>query len=288
MWKKIVAAAAAAVGIASVSATPTDAQDLSSLAQSPKVTKCSDEFLIDIPGGGNTVPFLPETAPIGGKETEVSTGVYRASHGRIQPVWISYMSIPFTFMSYNDSSRDGYRVASDTMRRLADMCPNATFSITGYSEGADIGAQLVNAIGHGRGPVPANRVNSAVFISNPHLADNGGSFSGGATAANQGALERLDGGYGELGPRVLDICRSDDPICAFPDEWRVHVDPFLRVAMFRGQVPVTELLTIIAKRSPTTLPLIFSMVNHVNYGGANLAEGPAWILSRQAPIRQAN
>lgn len=286
MWKKILAAAATVVGLASVCAAPAEAQDLRSLIESPNVTKCAEEFLIDIPGGGNTVSFLPEKAPVGGKETEISKGVFHASRGRIQPVWIAYNSTPFALLSYNDSARDGYRAASDTMRRLANMCPNATFSITGYSEGADIGAQLVNNIAHGRGPIPAKRVNSAVFVSNPHLADNGGSFSGGATRTDQGALERLEGGYGELGPRVLDICRADDPICAFPKEWRVHVEPFLRVAMFRGQFPVTEFLAIIAKRSPTTLPLIFSMANHVQYGGPNLAPGPQWILSRQGPIRE--
>lgn len=286
MWKKIVAAVAATIGIVSASTAPAQAQDLSSLIESPNVTRCSEEFLIAIPGGGNTVSFLPEKLPIGGKETEVAKGAYHGSRGRIQPVWISYKSTPFTLLSYNDSARDGYRGASNTIRRLAAMCPNATFSITGYSEGADIGAQLVNSIGHGRGPIPANRVNSAVFVSNPHLADNGGSFAGGASHVDQGALERLDGGYGELGPRVLDICRKDDPICAFPMEWRVHVEPFLRVAMFRGQIPVTEFLAIIAKRSPTTLPLIFSMANHVKYGGPDLAEGSRWIISRTAPIRQ--
>ena len=286
MWKKFVAAVAAAVGLVAACATPAQAQDLRSLIESPNVNKCSEEFLITIPGGGNTASFLPEKAPIGPKVTEVATRVHGATRGKIQPVWITYAASPFTLYSYNDSSNKGYWEASGTMRRLARMCPKATFSITGYSEGADIGAKLINNIGHGRGPVPAKKVNSAVLISNPHLADNGGSFAAGATRDDRGALEELKGGYGELGSRVLDVCRKDDPICSLPAEWRNHVNPFLRMAALRGQVPMTEFAAIVAKRSPTTLPLLFSVYNHTQYGGRMLEDGAQWIISRRAPIRE--
>ncbi len=285
LWKKIAATVAAAVGLAAAGAAPVEAQDLRSLIESPNVNKCADEFLITVPGGGNTVSFLPEKFPVGPKVTEVATGVFKATRGTVQPVWIAYNATPFTLLSYNDSSNRGYWEASGTMRRLARMCPKATFSITGYSEGADIGSKLLNNIGHGRGPVSANRVNSALLISNPHLGDNGGAFTAGATRMNRGALEHLEGGYGELGPRVLDMCRLDDPICALPPEWHNHVDPFLRMATLRGQVPVTEFAAIVARRSPTTLPLVLSVYNHGQYGGPMIAEGIQWIVSRQAPIR---
>lgn len=286
MLKKLVAAAAAAVGLAAATAVPAEAQDLTSLIESPNVNKCSEEFLITVPGGGNTASFLPEKAPVGPKVTEVATSVHRATRGKVQPVWITYAARPFTLFSYNESSNNGYWEASRTMRRLARMCPKATFSITGYSEGADIGAKLVNNIGHGRGPVPAKKVNSAVLISNPHLADNGGAFAAGATREDRGALEELKGGYGELGPRVLDVCRKDDPICSMPAEWRSHVNPFLRMAALRGQVPMTEFASIVAKQSPTTLPLVLSVYNHGQYGGRTLGEGAQWIISRKAPIRE--
>lgn len=286
MWKKLVAAVAASLGLTAACVTPAEAQDIRSLIESPNVTTCTNEFLITIPGGGNTASFLPEKAPVGPKVTEVATSVYRGTDGRVQPVWITYPATPFTLLSYNDSSAQGYVEAAATMRRLAHMCPNATFSITGYSEGADIGARLLNNIGHGRGPVPAKKINSAVLISNPHLADNGGAFAGGANHQDRGALEKLNGGYGELGSRVLDICRKDDPICALPAEWRTHVDPFLRVATLRGQFPITEFIAIIAKRSPTTLPLLLSVGNHGQYGGPVLQEGAQWIISRHAPARQ--
>lgn len=281
LFKRIVASVVAASALLTSGAIQASAQDLRSLIQSPNVETCSEEFMITIPGGANTASFLPEKAPVGPKLTEIATGVFRATDGRIQPVWITYRSTPFTLLSYDDSSREGYGRAASTMRRLERMCPHATFSITGYSEGADIGARLVNDIGHGRGPVPAQKVNSAVFVSNPHLADNGGAFAGGATRFDQRALERLEGGYGELGPRVLDVCRKDDPICALPVEWRTHVSPFLRVAMFRGQIPATEVAAIIAERSPSTLPLLYSLGNHGRYGGPMLKEASRWIISRR-------
>lgn len=288
MFKKIAAAVVAAgmaIGSAFAGATPAQAQDVKSLIESPTVNKCSSEFLIVVPGGGNTFSFLPEKAPVGPKVTPLAQTVHQRTGGKIQPVWIAYTAVPFTLMTYNDSARAGYNEATSTIRRLARMCPKATFSITGYSEGAGIGAQLVNNIAHGRGPIPANRMNSAVLISNPHLADNGGVFSGGATASHTGALETLQGGYGELGPRVLDVCRVNDPICSLPAEWRTHVDPMLRIAAFRGKVPMTELAAIVAMRSPTTLPLILSVSNHGKYGDETYVEGANWIISRSAPAR---
>ena len=287
VWKKIVAATAAVIGLASAAAAPAQAQDLRSLIESPNVTTCSSEFLIAIPGGGGTTSFMPEKMPIGAMVKEIALDTYRQSRGSIQPVWIGYNSTPFTLSTYTDSSRSGYRETSATMRRLARMCPKAQFSIVGYSEGADIGAKLVNNMGKGRGPLPAHKINSAVFVSNPHLADNGGAFAGGATKETRGALERLDGGYGELSDRVLDVCRTDDPICALPHEWRVHVDPMLRMATLRGRVPVSGFATIVAKRSPTTIPLLLSVRNHGMYGPRLLGPAAGWILERHAPVRPA-
>ena len=72
LWKKIAATVAAAVGLAAAGAAPVEAQDLRSLIESPNVNKCADEFLITVPGGGNTVSFLPEKFPVGPKVTEVA------------------------------------------------------------------------------------------------------------------------------------------------------------------------------------------------------------------------
>ena len=280
--KKIAAAflaAGTAFGLITTGATEASAQDLPALITSPNVTTCSSEFLITIPGGGNTFTFLPEKAPVGAKVTEVATGVYHRSGRKVQPVWITYPAVPFMLMSYNDSSRAGYDKAFSTTQRLARMCPDARFSFTGYSEGADVGTKLINAIAQGRGPIPAEKVRASVFISNPHLGDNGGHFAFGATHNDRGALESLDGGYGELGERTLDICFKDDPVCALPEEWRTQVSPFLRVATLRGQFPVTESLAIIARRSPTTLPLVISMYNHTKYGPDTFRAGTDWILN---------
>lgn len=279
MLLKKIAAVAVALGFVAGGVAQASAQDMSSVIESPNVTTCSREFLITIPGGANTASFLPEKAPVGPKVTPVAQRVHQRTGGTTQPVWITYPAVPFTLMTYTDSARAGYNDASATMRRLSRMCPDATFSITGFSEGAGIGAQLINDIAHDRGPIQKEKFRSAALISNPHLADNGGHFRAGATAADKGALETLEGGYGELGPRVLDICRPDDPICSLPDEWRRHVDPMLRVATLRGQMPITELAAIVAMRSPTTLPLLLSVYNHGQYGEVSYGEAVNWITA---------
>ncbi|MCZ9292905.1 cutinase family protein [Corynebacterium meitnerae] len=285
MLRRKIAAAAIAVATAfgsTFAITPeAQAQDVAALIASPNVTKCSEEFLIAVPGGGTTFSFLPEKAPVGAKVTEVATDVYYRTGGRIQPVWIAYPSVPFLVMSYKDSSAKGYEKAASTMRRLANMCPNAKFSITGYSEGADIGAQLINNISHGRGPIPAEKFTKAALISNPRLGDNGGVFAMGATAEHRGGLETPPGGYGELGSRTMDLCFVDDSVCALPEEWRAHVSPVVRSATFRGEFALSHFVSIIMQTAPHTLPDLVGLYNHTQYGTPAFNTAVNWILQRE-------
>ena len=254
MLRRKIAAAAIAVATAfgsTFAITPeAQAQDVAALIASPNVTKCSEEFLIAVPGGGTTFSFLPEKAPVGAKVTEVATDVYYRTGGRIQPVWIAYPSVPFLVMSYKDSSAKGYEKAASTMRRLANMCPNAKFSITGYSEGADIG-------------------------------DNGGVFAMGATAEHRGGLETPPGGYGELGSRTMDLCFVDDSVCALPEEWRAHVSPVVRSATFRGEFALSHFVSIIMQTAPHTLPDLVGLYNHTQYGTPAFNTAVNWILQRE-------
>lgn len=278
---KKVAASVVAVGLAASGVAQAGAQDLRSVIESPHVNKCSPEFLITVPGGANTASFFPEKLATPGKATDVAKAVYHRTGGTVQPVWITYPAVPFMLMPYNDSARAGYNVAASTIHRLSAMCPDATFSFTGYSEGAGIGAQLVNNIAHGRGPIPANKMSSAAFVSNPHLADNGGAFGGGATKTDRGALEILPGGYGQVGNRVLDVCRVDDPVCSLPGQWRVHVDPALRIAALRGRIPVTELILPLIRKAPETIPFIMTFFNHGQYGSGMTNQAAQWIIDRK-------
>ena len=93
VWKKIVAATAAVIGLASAAAAPAQAQDLRSLIVSPNVTTCSSEFLIAIPGGGGTTSFMPEKMPIGAMVKEIALDTYRQSRGSI-PVSYTHLTLP--------------------------------------------------------------------------------------------------------------------------------------------------------------------------------------------------
>ncbi|GAB3075920.1 cutinase family protein [Corynebacterium aquatimens] len=273
MWKKF-AAAALTIAMTFMGVAHADAQPRSFGQRSG----CASEYLIAIPGGGNTLPGLPSEAPVGDKVYHVSTGVRARSGGTIKTVRIAYAAVPFAVLSYTDSERSGYDETNRTISRLAHQCPEANFSITGFSEGAGIGAKIINDIAYGRGPIPAQRFSSAALISNPRLGDNGGAFGGGAYEVHKGALEALPGGYGKVGSRVLDICRVDDPICALPEELRSGVDPMLRVAVFRGQLPVMEILA--ATGVPVILTFLFGFGNHGKYGPDSYNQASQWIVDR--------
>ena len=286
----MVCAAAIACGVAMSGITDAHAQsstvdELRNLIEGPLVTTCSPEFLVVVPGGGGTVPGLSEKLPRGSKVTDIARNVRDRSRGTVQPVWVSYPAVPFAVMPYPESERKGREEMIKTVRRLARMCPRATFSFTGYSEGAGIASMVINDIAYGRGPIPAERFNSASLVSNPRLGDNGGAFYGGAGPGNKGALGVLHGGYGQLGSRVIDVCRADDPICALPYEWQHHVDPLLRIVIFRGQMPLMDILSVLTQDLSVSIPFVSSFRNHTLYGHETYHVGSQWILERRGPAR---
>lgn len=268
-FKKLAASALAALTVVAGVAHAPQA-DAAPFRFSTQVTTCSDEFLIAIPGGTNTVSWLPETAPVGPMVTDVAHRVKARTAGRVQPVWVPYAAAPFALMPYQVSERAGFDAANASIRRLAAMCPNAKFSITGYSEGAGIGAMIIRDIAYDRGPIPASRFSSAALLSNPRMGNNGAVYAGGSVASTRGALGGVEGGYGKLGGKVMEYCNPSDPICSLPAIAESAVDPLMRTVVLRGQLPIMELMALFGPNLLQAIPAFWSIRNHMHYNA------PAW------------
>lgn len=269
--------AAAAALLFSLVAAPVQAQAQQS---------CAAHYLVAVPGGGNTVEGIPDYVPHGGNVFMTGVLTRLGTGGEIHPLWVSYNSTPFATSEYEKSKAGGLKRARNTVSRLANACPNAKFSFTGYSLGADIAATITSDIAAGRGPIEPERVSGVALFANPHQGGNGAVLSAGTSPHSRGSLGSLPDGYGVLGPRVLEICRGDDLVCSMQEAHRGLVAPAMRTNLAAGRVPLAEFNVLFRALGLKSLGIFFDIGSHGGYTLAQQREASNWIIEQsQAPIQ---
>ena len=163
--RNVLAACTAALSV--LAATTAEAQPF-------KQQGCSAHYLVAVPGGANTAEGIPDYVPHGGNVFMTGILTKLGTAGEIDPVWVSYRSTPFAATPYKQASATGYNKARATVTRLANACPDARFSFTGYSLGADIAARLTSDIAHGRGPIAPEKVSGCLLYTSPSPRDQRG------------------------------------------------------------------------------------------------------------------
>ena len=287
--RSVLVAAATAALVAVGAAAPASAQQLqlpAPIAPSfrlPSLLKsqgCKSEYLIAVPGGVNTMPGLPRNLPHGGNVwlTGVLTQLYTG--GQIQPLWIAYDAAPFATTQYQTASNRGYAETKKAVAGIANACPNARFSFTGYSLGADIVSRMLNNIAHDRGPIAKERVASAALFSSPYQGGNGAVMSAGTSPHVRGSLGELEGGYGDLGERVLEICNTGDIVCSPSEDQREIVDPAMDVNLSSGEMP-RWVIDIARANDGRTSSIIHSIGAHGSYTLAQQHEAANWIANHR-------
>ena len=268
---------AAAALLLSLVASPVQAQAQQS---------CAAHYLIAVPGGANTAEGIPDYVPHGGNVFMTGMLTRLGTGGEIHPVWVSYVSTPFATAEYAKSKAGGLKRARTTVKKLADACPNAKFSFTGYSLGADIAATITSDIAAGRGPIEPERVSGVALFANPHQGGNGAVLSAGTSPHSRGSLGSLPEGYGVLGPRVLEICRGDDLVCSMRESHRGLVAPAMRTNLAAGRIPLAEFNVLFRALGLKSLGIFFDIGSHGGYTLAQQQEASNWIIEQsQAPIQ---
>lgn len=268
---------AAAALLLSLVASPVQAQAQQS---------CAAHYLVAVPGGANTAEGIPDYVPHGGNVFMTGILTRLGTGGEIQPLWVSYTSTPFATSEYEKSKAGGLKRARSTVSRLANACPNAKFSFTGYSLGADIAATITSDIAAGRGPIEPERVSGVALFANPHQGGNGAVLSAGTSPHSRGSLGSLPDGYGVLGPRVLEICRSDDLVCSMQESHRGLVAPAMRTNLAAGRIPLAEFNVLFRALGLKSLGIFFDIGSHGGYTLAQQQEASNWIIEQsQAPIQ---
>lgn len=242
---------------------------------------CKPRYLIAVPGGANTIAGVPTFLPHGGNVFSVGLMAQAATAGEMQPLWVSYNSAAFANRPYYSASADAYGLTRSTVAKLANACPSATFSFTGYSLGADVAARLTRDIAYGNGPIGPERVDGVALIANPYQGGNGAALAPGTSPESRGALGELEGGYGQLAGRVLEICRPDDIVCSTDERHRPLVEPALRTHISAGHVPVGEFQAIFRGLGADSRSVFRGMDAHGQYTSWAPRAAADWIVSHR-------
>ncbi|MBA1836451.1 cutinase family protein [Corynebacterium sp. zg912] len=275
--------AAAAALLLSLVAAPADAQPVKTL---PGQKGCAAHYLVAVPGGANTAEGIPDFVPHGGNVFMTGILTRAGTAGEIQPLWVSYPSTPFATTEYEKSKAGGLKRARTTVSKLANACPDAKFSFTGYSLGADIAATLTSDIANGRGPINPERVSGVALFANPHQGGNGAVLSRGTSPDSRGSLGSLPDGYGVLGPRVLEICRTDDLVCSMREAHRGLVSPAMRTNLAAGRVPLNEFNALFYSLGLQSFGVFRDIRSHGGYNLSQQREASNWIIQQShAPFQ---
>lgn len=236
--------------------------------------QCAANIVVSVPGGANSSAALPDNVPHGLYTAEVGPQLRNTTGGRVVDHYASFDSIPGGFSNYETVRNGALKSARNLIARDAAKCPSAKFSIYGYSLGADVASLLVRDIGHGRGPIPVDRLSSAVFMASPNRGVPGVAQRGGAAGHTEGAFGALPGGYGEATDRVVDVCRRGDIVCDTPHSASTVAKQLAKTAILTSHTNVGAALNSINSLSPADKlvaapALITGFPIHINYGAIN-------------------
>ena len=174
---------------------------------------CPSTFNLFIPGTWETA----EDA-----DPSISTGMLKPiadsltdKHGSAARIYtLPYMARAFdNGKTYADSKSDGLSKAKDVLTEIAAKCSETKFTITGYSQGADIAGDLASEIGNSSGPVKAEQILAVGLLADPGAGTKGEAVIG-PQPSGKGIADPRPQGMGKLSGRVASICDPKDLYCS--------------------------------------------------------------------------
>ncbi|MFE5790545.1 cutinase family protein [Rhodococcus erythropolis] len=180
---------------------------------SPATSGCPSTFNLFIPGTWETGE---------GSDPSISVGMLRpiadslaGKHGSGAQIYtLPYMARAFdNGKTYADSKSDGLTRAQGVLSEIAAKCFATKFTITGYSQGADIAGDLASDIGNGSGPIKAEQVLAVGLLADPGSGTDGETVVG-PPPSGKGIADPRPQGMGKLSGRVASICDPKDLYCS--------------------------------------------------------------------------
>ncbi|WP_100245469.1 cutinase family protein [Rhodococcus qingshengii] len=174
---------------------------------------CSKTFNLFIPGTWETAEDADPSIPVGMLKP-IAHSIADTNGSAAQVHTLPYMARAFdNGKTYADSKSDGLARAKDVISEIATKCSDTKFTITGYSQGADIAGDLASEIGNGSGPLKAEQVLAVGLLADPGSGTNGEAVIG-PKPSGKGIADPRPQGMGMLSGRVASICDPKDLYCS--------------------------------------------------------------------------
>ncbi|MGB7234876.1 MAG: cutinase family protein [Rhodococcus sp. (in: high G+C Gram-positive bacteria)] len=175
-------------------------------------SSCPSTFNLFVPGTWETSENADPAVPVG-MLAPIANAI-TAHNPSAQVYFLAFMARAFdNGHTYGDSKADGTTRATSILVDIAASCPNTYFTITGYSQGADIAGDLASKIGNGSGPIPAEKVLAVGLLADPGSGTTGEATVG-PRASGNGIADPRPAGMGALSGRVASICDPADMYCS--------------------------------------------------------------------------
>ncbi|MYR05108.1 cutinase family protein [Gordonia sp. SID5947] len=170
-------------------------------------------FNLFIPGTWETSESADPSRPVGALRPIADR--LRRDHGESAVIYfLPYVARAFdNGESYGMSKATALENAGTVLRDYAAQHPDAKFTITGYSQGADAAGDLASAIGNELGPIIADSVVAVALLADPRAGTTGETVVG-PRQDGIGIADPRPAGMGSLMGRVSAICAPDDLYCS--------------------------------------------------------------------------
>ncbi|MFF0494340.1 cutinase family protein [Nocardia sp. NPDC004068] len=234
-------------------------------AEPSSKSDCPVLYALGVQGTGESSPDAPMTT-----DTGMLSNVFtpfqaeaEAAGLKVAREYVPYDAgfgglVPGGTESFEQSVSSGKDRLSQKVSEIAARCPATFFALAGYSQGAYVDSLLAQDIGHGRGPIPADKVAAVALFGDPTRNTDASPFPGandrespeaapgttGSAVSTVAQLipEKVTGGgigpqrdiatdFGSLTGRVASFCSPGDLACDAPD----HAPLLHAVANIAGQ-----------------------------------------------------
>lgn len=200
-WPTLVAALVLAAALVVGSHTPARAAD----------PPCAAIALFAVPGSGETTAGADPASPTGLLAALTAAPAARWG-GQLHVEYLPYPAAADRLLSYLLSEARGVDALTTVTTAYAARCPDARLLLLGYSQGADVVSDLVHRAARGTVALNPDRIAGAWMLGSPRRDPR---------APNLVPAP----GHGLLGPRptrelavyagrVVEVCATNDPICA--------------------------------------------------------------------------
>jgi hypothetical protein len=182
----------------------------------PKPPGCPDVQAVFVPGTGETRAGADPAVPVGLLKSAAAPIRSSFDPGRAAVYFVPYPATFTDLPNYQASEAAGVKATTDAIAATAGKCPNAHFTLSGYSQGAAVAGDVATQVGQGAGPVSADKVLGVGLVADPNR-DPATEKLIGPPVQGAGLAGPRPKNFGNVGDRVVTFSATGDLICATPN-----------------------------------------------------------------------